>query len=187
MSRFDFIRMPIPGLTLVQRKTMEDHRGFFSRFYCAEEFREAGFIKPIMQINQCYSRNRGAVRGLHFQYPPHAECKIVSCVQGEIYDVAVDVRQGSPTFLHWHGERLSAANRRSMIVPEGFAHGFQALSEDCELIYLSTSPYVQTAEDALNVTDPRLCINWPLPVIDLSGRDANQPFVTPDFKGVACL
>ncbi len=184
MSRFDFIHTPINNLTLVQRKAIKDHRGFFSRFFCAEEFREAGLTKPIAQINQSFTVQTGTVRGLHFQYPPYAESKIVSCVQGEIFDVAVDLRSGSPTFLQWHGEILSAANQRSLIIPEGFAHAFQSLSEGCELIYLSTAPYSQTAEDALNVTDAKLAIAWPLPISDLSERDARHPFLTDDFTGI---
>jgi dTDP-4-dehydrorhamnose 3,5-epimerase len=184
MSRFDFISTPISGLTLVQRKTIKDHRGFFSRFYCAEEFREAGLKKPIAQINQSFTLKAGTVRGLHFQYPPLAENKIVSCVQGEIFDVAVDLRHGSPTFLHWHGEILTAENHRSLIIPEGFAHAFQTMTEGCELIYLSTAPYSQLAESALNVRDARLAITWPLPISDLSERDAHHPFIAPDFKGV---
>ena len=184
MSRFDFIKTPLSGLKVVQRKAIEDHRGFFSRFYCAEEFSQAGVNKPIAQINQSFTCKIGAVRGLHFQYPPYAETKIVSCVQGEIYDVAVDIRYESPTFLHWHGEILSAENQRSLIIPEGFAHAFQTMTENCELIYLSTAPYSHDTEGALNVKDDSLAITWPLPISDLSERDAQHPFIKPSFKGV---
>lgn len=184
MSRFDFIPTPLIGLVLVQRKTLEDQRGFLSRFYCAEEFRKAGVGKPISQINHTFTRKKGAVRGLHFQYQPYSETKLVSCLKGEIFDVAVDLRQNSPTFLHWHGEILSAENRKSLIIPEGYAHGFQALTEDCELIYLHTMTYHSEAEGALNVVDPRLNIAWPLPVSDLSERDSNHPFISPDFQGI---
>ena len=141
MSRFDFIQTPLSGLVLVQRKVIEDHRGFFSRFYCAEEFSDVGINKPIAQINHTLTRKKGAVRGLHFQYPPYAETKIVSCLSGKIWDVAVDLRCDSPTFLQWHGEILSADNRTSLLIPEGYAHGFQSLTEDCELIYLHTAAY----------------------------------------------
>lgn len=184
MSRFDFIPTPLTGLMLVQRKAIEDHRGFLSRFYCAEEFRAAGIDKPVAQINHTLTRQRGAVRGLHFQHPPHAETKVVSCLKGEILDVAVDLRRDSPTFLHWHGEILSAANRKSLLIPEGYAHGFQTLAEDCELIYLHTSPYHPESEGALNVADPRLNIAWPLPVNDLSERDRNHPFISQNFQGI---
>lgn len=183
MARFDFTPTPLAGLTLVQRKAIEDHRGFLSRFYCAEEFRENGSNKPIAQINHTLTRQRGAVRGLHFQHPPHADAKLVSCLQGEIFDVAVDLRHGSLTFLHWHGEILSAENRKSLLIPEGFAHGFQTITEDCELIYLHTAAYHPESEGALNVADPRLSIAWPLPVSDISERDRNHPFISQGFQG----
>lgn len=184
MSRFDFISTPLTGLMLVQRKVIEDHRGSLSRFYCADEFRETGINKPIAQINHTLTRNKGAVRGLHFQRPPHAETKLVSCLKGEIFDVAVDLRHNSATFLQWHGEILSAENHKSLLIPEGYAHGFQTLVEDCELIYLHTAVYHPEAEGGLNVADPRLNIAWPLPIDDLSERDRTHPFIDPDFPGI---
>jgi len=184
MSRFDFTPTPLAGLLLVQRKVTEDHRGFLSRFYCAEEFGEAGLVKHIAQINHTFTRKKGAMRGLHFQYPPHAEAKLVSCLKGEILDVAVDLRRDSPTFLQWHGAILTAANRRSLLIPEGYAHGFQTLTEDCELMYLHTAAYHPEAEGALNMADPRLNITWPLPIDDLSDRDRNHPFIGSDFQGI---
>lgn len=184
MARFDFIPTSLDGLALVQRKIIEDDRGFLSRFYCADEFREAGVNKPIVQINHTVTRNKGAVRGLHFQHPPYVEIKLVSCLRGEIWDVAVDLRYDSPTFLQWHGEILSATNRKSLLIPEGYAHGFQALTEDCELIYLHTAAYHPEAEGALNVADPWLGISWPLPIDDLSERDRSHPFINQSFQGV---
>jgi dTDP-4-dehydrorhamnose 3,5-epimerase len=184
MPRFDFIPTPLSDLKLVQRKAIEDHRGFLSRFYCADEFRMAGIAKPIAQINHTLTRKKGAVRGLHYQHLPHAEIKLVSCLKGEIWDVAVDIRSGSPTFLQWHGEILSEANRKSMLIPEGYAHGFQALTEGCELIYLHTAAYHHEAEGALNVADPRLGIFWPLPIDDLSERDRNHPFISQEYQGI---
>lgn len=185
MSRFDFISSPLAGLVQVQRKVAEDHRGFLSRFFCADEFREIGFTKPVVQINHTLTRNKGAVRGLHFQYPPHAEAKLVSCLQGEIFDVAVDLRSGSPTFLHWHGVVLSAQNRQSLFIPEGFAHGFQALTEDCELIYLHSAAYHPESEGALNVADPKLGIVWPLAITEISERDRNHKLIEQGFQGIA--
>jgi len=184
MARFDFISTPLTGLTLVQRKAIEDQRGFLSRLYCADEFREAGLHKPIAQINHTLTRSKGAVRGLHFQNPPHAEAKLVSCLQGEVFDVAVDLRCGSPTFLQWYGVKLSALNRQSLLIPEGFAHGFQTLTEDCELIYLHTATYQPEAEGALNVTDPKIGITWPLTMADLSERDRNHKLIEQDFQGI---
>jgi dTDP-4-dehydrorhamnose 3,5-epimerase len=184
MSQFDFIPTSLPGLILVQRKVTEDHRGFLSRFYCADEFHEVGLDKPVAQINHTLTRNKGAVRGLHFQYPPHAETKLVSCLQGEILDVAVDLRSDSPTFLHWHSVILSARNRKSLLIPERFAHGFQTLSEDCELIYLHTAAYQPEAEGALNVSDPKLGIAWPLAITEISERDRNHKLIEQDFQGI---
>ncbi len=184
MPRFDFIPTHLSGLRVVQRKAIEDHRGFLSRFYCAEEFCAAGAINKIIQINHTLTVNVGAVRGLHFQCPPHAETKMVSCLKGEIFDVAVDLRRDSPTFLHWYGEILSETNRKSLMIPEGFAHGFQALTENCELIYLHTAAYHSEAEGGLNVADPRINIAWPLPINDLSERDRNHPFIKSDFQGI---
>lgn len=168
----------------MQPKPIADARGFFARFYCADEFRAAGLNKPIAQINHTLTRSKGAVRGLHFQHPPHAETKLVSCLSGAVFDVAVDLRADSPSFLHWHGEILSVENHRSLLIPEGYAHGFQTLTEDCELLYLHTAPFYPEAEGALNVTDPALTIQWPLPVSDLSERDRSHPFIDTHFSGI---
>lgn len=184
MSRFDFISTPLAGLTIVQRKVIEDHRGFLSRFYCADEFRATVFNKPIAQINHTLTRRKGAVRGLHLQHPPHAEIKLVSCLFGEIFDIAVDLRRDSPTFLQWHGVLLSSQNRQSLLIPEGFAHGFQALSDDCELIYLHSSAYHPGSEVALNVADPKLGIALPLMITEISERDRSHKFIEQDFQGI---
>ena len=185
MSRFDFISTALAGLAVVQRKHIEDERGFLARFWCAKEFRTAGREMSIAQINHTLTRRRGAVRGMHFQHSPAAEIKLVSCLRGEIFDVAVDLRRNSPTLLHWHGEVLSAANRRSLLIPEGFAHGFQALTDDCELIYLHSATYCPDAEGAVNVADPRVGIAWPLDITELSDRDGAHPMLGADYKGFA--
>lgn len=184
MFRFNFHPTPLSGLMLVERVLISDERGFLARIYCAEEFRVAGWNKPIDQINHTLTRKRGAVRGMHFQYPPFAESKLVTCLKGQVFDVAVDLRHGSPTLLQWHSEILSAENHSSLLVPEGFAHGFQALNEDCELLYLHTAPFNAEAEGALNVADPRLAIAWPLPIADHSDRDCAHPFIGTDFSGI---
>ena len=184
MQRFDCFNLPLAGLKIIQRKPIEDTRGFLSRFYCAEEFANYGFNKPICVINHTLTRNKGAVRGLHYQHPPHAEIKLVSCIKGEIFDVAVDIRKDSPTFLQWHGEILSEGNQRSLLIPEGFAHGFQTLYEDCELIYLHSAPYCNDAEAALNVIDQKIGITWPLGIIELSERDRLHPMIKNDFEGM---
>lgn len=184
MASFTFQNTALAGLHIVQRKRHEDHRGFFGRLFCAEELFEAGFRLPVAQVNQTLTRCRGAVRGLHYQQLPHAEDKFVSCLKGEIFDVAVDLRRGSPTFMRWHAEVLSADNQRSLLIPQGFAHGFQALSDDCELLYLHSRPYAAQAEAALHVQDPVLSIAWPLPIAELSARDASHPFIDDAFPGL---
>lgn len=184
MARFTVSHTPLEGLALIERLRIEDPRGFFSRFFCAEELAEVGFALPIAQINHTLTHRRGAVRGLHFQHPPHAEDKLVSCLRGEVFDVAVDLRSGSPTFLRWHGELLSADNQRSLLIPQGFAHGFQTLTEDCELLYLHSRPYAPGAEGAVNARDPAVAIDWPREITELSERDAHHPLLTPDFKGL---
>lgn len=184
MARFEFTPTPLAGLTLIQRTVLEDQRGFLSRFYCADEFHALGVVKSIAQINHTLTRNKGAVRGMHYQHPPYAETKLVSCLRGEIFDVAVDLRHGSPSFLQWHGVRLSAKNRQSLLIPEGFAHGFQALSDDCELIYLHTAEYQPASEGALNAADPKLGIAWPLAIAEMSERDRNHKLIEQDFQGM---
>ncbi len=183
-NRFDFHPTPLAGLSVVQRKPLDDQRGFFCRFFCAEEFQGYGFKKPLAQINHTHTVKKGAVRGLHFQYPPHAEFKIISCLRGEVYDIAVDIRKGSPTFLQWHGEIISASNLKSLLIPEGFAHGFQTLVEDCELIYLHSVPFNDHSEGAINIADPKIGVVWPMPITDISDRDLRHPFITEKFQAV---
>jgi dTDP-4-dehydrorhamnose 3,5-epimerase len=126
----------------------------------------------------------GAARGLHYQHGPHAEMKLVRCLKGKVWDVAADLRAGSSTFLKWHAEELSAENARMMLIPEGFAHGFQVLEEDSKLLYLHTAYYASSAEGGVRPTDPRLSIRWPLAMQDLSDRDRNHPLLTSDFTGL---
>jgi dTDP-4-dehydrorhamnose 3,5-epimerase len=183
-GRFGITSTPLAGLKLVERRRIEDTRGFLSRLYCADDFADAGFTDPIVQINQSLTRLRGSIRGMHFQRPPYSEDKFVSCLRGAIFDVAVDLRAGSPTFLRWHGEHLSEHNGRSLFIPKGFAHGFQALTEDCELLYLHTARYRPDAEGGLHALDPRLAIDWPQPVADMSSRDDSHPLVSESFTGL---
>ena len=130
-------------------------------------------------------RERGTVRGMHYQTPPHAEAKLVSCLRGEVFDVAVDLRRGSPTFLRWHAERLSPGNHKTLLIPEGCAHGFQALAPDCELLYVHTAPYAPNAEGGVHPRDPRLAISWPEPIAILSRRDEAHPPIADGYTGIA--
>jgi len=184
LNRFTVTNLTLAGLKLVERQRLGDARGFLSRLFCSEELGAAGWNRPIVQINHTYTARRGALRGMHFQYPPHAEMKLVSCIRGEVWDVAIDLRAGSRTFLHWHAERLSADNGHALLIPEGFAHGFQALSDDVELLYCHSAGYNAEAEAGLNPTDPKLAITWPLQIAELSARDAQHPMLNEQFAGV---
>lgn len=184
MSRLQITDLPLSGLKRIERKRLEDSRGFLSRLFCTEELAHAGWRKAIAQINQTYTRQKGTVRGLHFQKPPHAEMKLISCLRGEIWDVAIDLRSDSATFLQWRAERLSQDNGYAMLIPEGFAHGFQALSDDVELLYCHSAAYTASAEAGLNPKDPKLAIQWPLPIKELSLRDAQHPMLDGQFTGL---
>jgi len=121
---------------------------------------------------------------MHFQRAPHAEMKLVRCLNGRVWDVAVDLRRNSRTFLKWHGEELSPGNARMVVIPESCAHGFQALEPECELLYLHTAAYTPAAEGGVRYDDPALAINWPLVPTEASPRDMNHPVIGPDFQGL---
>ena len=181
---FEIRATPLDALFVVEREIRADARGHLSRIFSAHELAAVGWDKPIAQINQTITRARGTVRGLHYQRPPHAEMKLVTCLRGAVWDVAVDLRAGSATFLRWHAAELSADNRRAMLIPEGFAHGMQALTDDAELVYCHSAPYAAHAEDGLHPQDPALDIAWPLPIAALSERDAASPGVPKGFAGL---
>lgn len=185
MSRFVVVDTPLDGAKVLERKPIGDARGFLERLYCAEELAEILGARRIAQVNRTLTRRRGAVRGMHYQEPPHAETKLVTCLRGRVFDVAVDVRAGSPSFLRWHAVELDGDGARTYAIPEGFAHGFQALTDDCELLYLHTAAHAPAAERGLHPQDPALAIEWPLPIAELSPRDAAHARVTSSFRGVA--
>jgi dTDP-4-dehydrorhamnose 3,5-epimerase len=184
MSQLDIIDTPLEGLKVIRRRQHDDARGFLARVFCADELAAAGWRKPVAQINQSVTRGPGTVRGMHFQRGEHVEMKLVSCLRGTIWDVAVDIRAGSPTFLQWHAEELSAENRRAFLIPEGFAHGFQVQSDECDVLYLHSTPYAPHAEAGLNPRDPRLAIAWPRPITLMSARDESHPMIGDDFTGL---
>jgi len=175
---------PVPGIAVATSTPFRDARGAFTRLFCERELESVLGVRRIVQINLSRTTAVGAVRGLHFQRPPQAEMKLIRCLKGRVWDVAVDIRAGSPTFLQWHAEELSAENARMMILPEGFAHGFQVLEADSELLYLHTAFYTPGAEGGLRPADPRLAITWPLPMTDLSERDRAHALLTDNFPGV---
>ena len=184
MSRFLVCDTPLTGLKLIERKPVGDARGFLSRLFCESELAAAGWTRGIAQINHTLTRKQGAVRGMHFQRAPHVEMKLVSCLRGAVWDVAVDLRAGSPTFLKWHAAELSADNHRSLLIPEDFAHGFQTLTADCELLYLHSVAYVPDAEGGLQPQDPALAIAWPLAISEISARDSQHALLTQAYTGL---
>ncbi len=135
-------------------------------------------------MNHSFTKTRGSIRGMHFQYPPHSEVKLVRCIAGTVLDIIVDLRQGSATFLQWFGTELSASNKQMLYIPKGFAHGFQTLTDDCELLYQHSTIYQPGAEGGLRYNDPYLRIEWPIPVTVISERDKNHPVIDGGFTGV---
>ena len=162
-----------------------DTRGQFTRLFCAEALTLAHAGRPIVQINHSLTRIVGSVRGIHYQRPPQAEAKWIRCLRGRVWDVAVDLRRGSPTFLRWHAVELDAERMNAIFIPEGCAHGFQVLVPDSELLYLHSASYAPNLEDTVRWDDPRLAITWPLPVADLSDRDRHHALLDETFEGIA--
>lgn len=185
MNRFSIHDTPIVGLKIIEREPIVDARGFLERLYCYETLEHVLQGKNIRQINHTLSRKVGLVRGLHFQYPPYAETKIVSCIKGQVWDLAMDLRKGSPTFLQYVAVELSESNRRSFLIPEGFAHGFQTLTPESEMLYFNTSDYKAEAEGALNALDPCLMIQWPQHISEMSERDYSHANLNKTFEGIA--
>ena len=184
-GRFRLDECEIPGVSVLQRDRLADDRGYLERMFCRDDLTDLLEGSDVSQINHTLTKKAGMVRGLHFQNPPFAEKKFVSCMAGEVFDVAVDLRKGSPTFLHWHAELLTESNGKTLFIPEGFAHGFQTLTDDCELLYLHTAPYSAESEGGLSATDQRIGIRWPKAIAGQSKRDAMLPTVTHEFAGIA--
>jgi dTDP-4-dehydrorhamnose 3,5-epimerase len=179
-----WVETPLAGAYVVEVEPFADERGLFARVFCQKEFERIGFCGSIVQINHSLTRQRGTIRGMHYQLPPACETKIVRCIQGKVFDVMVDLRAGSPTLRQWHGVELSKENMRAVHIPEGFAHGFQTLTDDAELIYLHSEFYSPDHEYGLRFDDPALAIDWPLPVSAISPKDEGYARMGDDFKGI---
>lgn len=179
-----FNETKIKGLYTSELELFNDSRGFFVRAYCVKELKEIGIEKPIKQTNHSLTLTVGAIRGMHYQNLPYPEVKMVRCISGEVFDVAIDLRKDSDTFLQWHGEYLSAENFKMMIIPEGFAHGFQVIKPNSELLYFSTENYVKNSESGILFNDKKIRVEWPLQVTDISDRDLKHKIITQEFKGV---
>jgi len=173
--RFAAQTTPIEGLMLLTRQQVGDHRGAFSRLFCADQLNKLGWPNGVMQSNYSQNAEPSTVRGLHFQHPPYAEAKLVTCVNGAVFDVAVDLRAGSNSFGRWFGAELTPQNGHSLLIPQGFAHGFQVLKPDTSMVYFHSENYLPEAEGGVRYDDPSLAINWPLPVANVSARDQSLP------------
>jgi len=175
---------PIADLVMAESKAFKDERGAFARLFCEQELSSVIGRRKIVQINHSCTEAVGAVRGLHFQHAPNAEMKLVRCLKGKVWDVAVDLRPQSPSYKRWHAQELSEQNAHMMVIPEGFAHGFQVLEAGSELLYLHTAFYKPETEGGVRHDDPALGITWPLPVTDISARDSSHAYIDPGFRGV---
>jgi dTDP-4-dehydrorhamnose 3,5-epimerase len=173
-----FEETELKGAFVVGLKKIEDNRGFFARGWCQKEFADAGLNPNLVQINLAVSLKAGTLRGMHFQAAPHAEAKLVRCTRGQIFDVMVDLRPESPSHRKWFGLELSAENHKMLYVPEGFAHGYQTLTDDAEMWYQTSQFFASKAAGGVRYDDPAFGIAWPLPVSVISDADRNWPDYT---------
>ncbi|MDO8927285.1 MAG: dTDP-4-dehydrorhamnose 3,5-epimerase [Sideroxyarcus sp.] len=178
-----FQQLPLEGAFLVSLEKRSDERGSFARAFCKNEFSAHGIPTDIVQSNISTNEKTGIVRGMHFQRAPHAETKLVRCTRGAIYDVIVDIREDSPTFGQWYGVELSEDNGLLIVVPEGFAHGYQALTDGATAFYMVTTAYAPGSESGLRHDDPALGIKWPLAVTDMSDKDRHWPLLSQQNVG----
>jgi dTDP-4-dehydrorhamnose 3,5-epimerase len=172
-----FTQTPLPGVWVIELDLLGDERGWFARTFDAEEFRTRGLEPAVVQCNASFNARRDTLRGMHYQAEPHGESKLIRCVRGAIFDVAVDLRSGSPAFCAWHGVELSAENGRALYIPAGLAHGFQTLEHDSEVLYQMGHPYVPEAARGVRWDDPAFEIEWPRAHGSriVSERDASYP------------
>jgi len=175
----------ISGVKIIENQTIGDERGEFSRIFCSKELKSCLSGKQIKQINHSRTKKIGAIRGMHYQNSPYAEIKIIRCLKGGVYDVAVDLRKNSDTFLKWVSLELRPEKNNSFILPEGCAHGFQVLEENSELLYFHTEPYTPSAEGAIRFDDHMVNIEWPLLITEISQRDLSHQYLNSNFEGIA--
>ena len=173
----NFIETPLVGAYVIEVEPAKDSRGLFARTLDADTFRAKGLQPTFVQCNTSFNKYRGTLRGMHFQVAPHAETKLVRCTHGSIYDVIVDLREDSATYREWFGVELESRDRKMLYVPEGFAHGFQTLRDDCEVFYQMGSPYCAEASRGVRWDDPAIGIRWPVPAKHLSPKDRTLPYL----------
>ena len=174
----NFIETEINDLYIVELNKIGDERGFFARAWCEKEFSEKNLTSRMVQANTSYSKDRGTLRGLHYQVSPHQEAKLMRCIKGAIFDVAVDLRPESTTYKKWFGTKLTESNRKMLFIPEGFAHGYLTLEEDTEAFYMSSAFYEPEAERGLRWNDPTIGIDWPIvDDLNITDKDKNWAYI----------
>lgn len=179
-----FLETSLQGAYVIEVEKLEDERGFFARSWCVGEFAAKGLDPHLVQCNVSFNKRKGTLRGLHYQIPPHAEVKLVRCTKGSLFDVIVDLRKDSPTFLKWVGVELTASNHRMLYIPKLFAHGFQTLEDNTEIFYQMSEFYEPAASKGLRWNDPRLGIRWPDIGGVMSQRDQTYPDLDAGFVGL---
>lgn len=176
-----FTETELKGAFTLEIKQLSDERGFFGRSWCKREMEEHGLNGNVVQANTSCSKKKGTIRGMHYQMHPYEETKLIRCTRGAIYDVIIDLRKESPTFMKWFGTELTESNYKMMYIPERFAHGFVTLTDDAEVTYLVTQYYTPGAEGGIRYDDPMFNINWPVPVQMVSEKDSNHPDFNPSL------
>lgn len=184
MGKLNITKTELEGVFVIETDAFRDNRGIFARWFCSNELKGILGDQQIVNVNFSRTTKKGSIRGMHFQYPPCTETKMVRCIRGRILDVAVDIRKDSPTFLKHFSVELSADKMRMLYIPKGFAHGFQSLEDDSEIMYLVTEYYSAENESGLNPLDERLGIKWPLPIADISEKDCNRKAIKVSFNGI---
>ena len=177
MRRLKVENANIEPVKIINRTLMKDERGFFDRLFCNKELKKILKNRSIKQINHSFTKKRGTLRGLHYQKNPYKEAKIITCLKGKVFDVAVDIRKGSQTYLKKTVNELSDQNNKSIYIPEGFAHGFQTMKDNCILVYFHTEFYNKKSSGYVNPLDPKLEIEWPLSISIISDIDKNTKFL----------
>ncbi|MEP7145904.1 MAG: dTDP-4-dehydrorhamnose 3,5-epimerase [bacterium] len=173
----NFIETKLKDLYVIEPEAFRDERGIFARTYCKKEFAQINFDKEIVQINFSYNNIKGTLRGLHYQPAPYEETKLIRCTSGKVFDVAVDLRKSSDTYLDWYGIELSPENMRMILIPGGFAHGFITLKDNSGLIYHHTEYYNPSAEKGIRYDDKTINIEWPVEITVISDKDNNYEFI----------
>jgi dTDP-4-dehydrorhamnose 3,5-epimerase len=179
-----FINTNFEGLWVIETESKSDERGFLTRLFCKNEFDKINFHKEFVQENLTLTKAKGTFRGLHYQVPPHSEAKLVRCISGKVHDIVVDLRKDSKTFLNNFALELDSSKLNMILIPKGFAHGFQTLTDNCMILYLHSNFYNASFERGIRFDDPAINIELPLLVADISERDKNHPLIQKEFEGI---